>query len=105
MSQNWMAISVVADIYLEIGERRCKMGDFALREAFDLLQNGRNRWDSISNTFHLTGYEEFRYLKTARPSRKIQTVALKMHRPALTIASSRRGCHRVFEVKWKMFFK
>ena len=42
------AISVGADIYLEIGERRCKMGDFALREAFDLLQNGRKRWDSIT---------------------------------------------------------
>ena len=43
-----MAISVGADIYLEIGTRRCKMDDFALREASDLLQNGRNRWDSIS---------------------------------------------------------
>ena len=43
-----MVISVGANIYLEIGERRCKMGDFALWEAFDLLQNGRNRWDSIS---------------------------------------------------------
>ena len=43
-----MAISVGADIYLEFEERRCKMGDLALREAFDLLQNGRNRRDSIS---------------------------------------------------------
>ena len=43
-----MTISVGTDIYLDIGERRCEMGDLALREAFDLLQNGRNRWDSIS---------------------------------------------------------
>ena len=48
MSLYWMAISFGEDIYLEIEERRCKMGDFALREAFGLLQNGRNRWNSIS---------------------------------------------------------
>ena len=67
MSLYWLAISVGADIYLEIGERRCKMGDFALQKAFDLLQNGHNRWDSISknrkdkanSTFQLTGYEEY----------------------------------------------
>ena len=48
MSLYWMAISAGADIYLEIGERRCKMGNFALREALDLLQNGGNRRDSLS---------------------------------------------------------
>ena len=53
MSLYWTAISVGADIYLDIGERRCKMGDFALREAFDLLQNGRNRWDTIGGGYSL----------------------------------------------------
>ena len=42
-----MAISVGADIYLEIGQRRCKVGDFSGREAFNLLQNGVNHWDWI----------------------------------------------------------
>ena len=43
MSLYWMAVSVVADIYLEIGERRCKIGYFGY-----FLQNGRNCGDSIS---------------------------------------------------------
>ena len=36
-----MAISAGADICFEIGERRCKMGDFALWEAFGSVQNDR----------------------------------------------------------------